>query len=73
MKWYKKMAVWQFLIFLITPFAGISEAAIFMTSAHPIWHVVVLGLGGLLAALKYFANDTNANGVVDIFEKKDKK
>ncbi len=72
-KWYQKMSIWQVVIFLISPFAMIGEGAIFMTNAHPLWHVIILGLGGILAALKYFAKDENDNGVVDVLEQKSKK
>lgn len=72
-KWYQKMSIWQVVIFLISPFAMIGEGAIFMANADPLWHVVVLGLGGLLAALKYFGKDENNNGIVDALESKSKK
>lgn len=73
MKFYKKMAFWQVLIFIITPFTVGGEIAVAVSGGHWGWHVGIGLAGAALASLKYFAEDKNDNGIVDVFEKKPKK
>ena len=68
-KYFHKMPFWNFMAYVLTPFALLGEGAI----AHfdgPKWlHGIVIFAFVLAAWIKYNIKDDNNNGVADLFEK----
>ncbi len=68
-KYIHKMPFWNFLAYVLTPIAGIGEAAIIKFDGHPFFHGAVI-FGFILAAwIKFNIKDENNNGIADTFEK----
>lgn len=64
-KWYRKVKLWQFIAYVLTPFAVLGEGAILSLNL-PWWlHIVVVVAIIATGFNKYYVKDENNDGIID--------
>lgn len=64
-RWYQRVKFWQFLAFVLTPFAVLGEGAILTLDLHWALHIVVVVAIVVVGFNKYYVKDENNDGVID--------
>lgn len=67
-KFFHKMTFWQFIGYIVTPFAVVGEGAIIGLHLSPWLHVAVISSVIITAFIKYYIKDDNNDGIADKFQ-----
>lgn len=64
-RWYQKMKFWQFIGYVVAPFAVAGEGAIIGLDLSPWFHAVVFVAVVVSGFVKFYIKDENNDGIVD--------
>jgi hypothetical protein len=69
-KWYKRMNVWNYVLFIIAPLTTGGEIAVYFADGNHVWYWVIGIAGAVTTYIKMVFRDEDGDGIVDAFQKK---
>lgn len=70
---WQKISFWNKVKLTLVACGAGGEITVLVNDSYPWWHAVVVGCTVLAFIITNFVQDLNNNGIIDFFEKEEKK